>query len=140
MLVHGSCHCGTLSFDLTWDPDPGEIPARVCDCSFCVKHGGVWTSNPQGSLIIHTGNARLPAPYTFGTHTASFHICPRCGVPVVVTSEIAGRTYAVVNVNSFDNVDPAMLRRKPASFDGEDEGERLARRQRNWIADVRIEP
>ena len=139
MLIHGSCHCGNLSFDLSWDPDPAEIPARACGCSFCVKHGGVWTSNPQGSLTIRTGNARLPAPYTFGTHTASFHICSRCGVPVVVTSQIAGRTYAVVNVNSFDNVDPAMLRRKPASFDGETEGERLARRQRNWIPDVRIE-
>jgi len=32
-----------------------------------------------------------------------------------------------------------MLRRSPASFEGEDEGVRLARRQRNWIADVRIE-
>jgi len=139
MLIHGSCHCGNLSFDLTWDPDPVEIPARACGCSFCTKHGGVWTSNPRGMLVIRMGNAREATDYTFGTHTARFHICTRCGVPVVVTSQIAGRTYAVVNVNSFDNVSPALLRRNPASFDGEDEGERLARRQRNWIADVRIE-
>ncbi|HWH40759.1 MAG TPA: hypothetical protein VNU21_13030 [Usitatibacter sp.] len=139
MLIHGSCHCGNVSFDLTWDPDPVEIPARACGCSFCTKHGGVWTSNPRGSLTVRMGNARATTAYAFGTHTARFHICTRCGVPVVVTSEIAGRTYAVVNVNSFDNVDPAMLKRTPASFDGEDEGTRLARRQRNWIPDVRIE-
>jgi hypothetical protein len=139
MLIHGSCHCGNLSFDLAWDPDPVEIPARACGCSFCTKHGGVWTSNPRGSLTVRMGNARVATPYAFGTHTALFHICTRCGVPVVVTSEIGGRTYAVVNVNTFDNVDPAMLRRTPASFDGEEEGERLARRQRNWIPDVRIE-
>jgi hypothetical protein len=52
-----------------------------------------------------------------------------------VTSRIAGRVYAVVSVNAFDNVD-AILRRSPASFDGENEGDRLARRQRNWIGDV----
>ena len=34
---------------LTWDPDPKEIPARACDCTFCQKHGGVWTSNPRGA-------------------------------------------------------------------------------------------
>jgi len=139
MLIHGSCHCGNLSFDLTWEPDPAEIPARACGCSFCVKHGGVWTSNPGGRLTVRMGNPRDVTAYEFGTHTASFHICARCGVPAVVTSGIAGRTYAVVNVNTFDNVDPAMLRRTPASFDGEEEGARLARRQRNWIADVRIE-
>ncbi len=139
MLIHGSCHCGNLSFDLTWEPDPGEIPARACTCSFCVKHGGVWTSSPGGKLRVRMGNPRDVAAYEFGTHTALFHICTRCGVPAVVTSDIAGRTYAVVNVNTFDNVDPAMLRRTPASFDGEEEGVRLARRQRNWIADVRIE-
>ena len=139
MLIHGSCHCGNLSFDLAWDPDPVEIPARACGCSFCTKHGGVWTSCPRGSLTIRMGDAGATTAYTFGTHTARFHICTRCGVPVAVTSEIAGRTYAVVNVNSFDNVDPALLRRNPASFDGENEGARLARRQRNWIADVRIE-
>ena len=139
MLIYGSCHCGNLAFDLAWEPDPADIPARACGCSFCVKHGGVWTSHPRGKLIVHVGNPRAVTTYAFGTHTALFHICTRCGVPAVVTSDIDGRTYAVVNVNTFDNVDPAMLRRSPASFDGEAEGERLARRQRNWIADVRIE-
>jgi hypothetical protein len=26
---------------LTWDPEPAEIPARACNCSFCIKHGDV---------------------------------------------------------------------------------------------------
>jgi hypothetical protein len=54
----------------------------------------------------------------------------------VVTSRIEGRVYAVVSVNAFDNVEAAMLKRSPASFDGESEGDRLARRQRNWIGSV----
>jgi hypothetical protein len=55
-----------------------------------------------------------------------------------VTSEIANQLYAVVNVNVFENVDPSRLNRAVASFEGEDSESRLARRRRNWIADVRI--
>ena len=82
---------------------------------------------------------RRPArvtPYAFGTKTAEFHICQDCGIVPVVTSRIAGRLYAVVSVNAFDNIDAGLLSRVPASFDGESEGDRLTRRQRNWIGNV----
>ena len=55
-----------------------------------------------------------------------------------VTSEIANHLYAVVNVNVLGNIEPSWLRRAAASFEGEDVESRLARRVRNWIADVRI--
>jgi hypothetical protein len=74
--------------------------------------------------------------YAFGTRTAEFHVCARCGVVPVVTSLIDGRLYAVVSINALDDVDHSLLRRTPASFDGEDETTRLARRKRNWIGDV----
>jgi hypothetical protein len=137
MLIHGSCHCGNIRFDLAWDPAPAEIPARACGCSFCTKHGGVWTSNPRGALRIVVQDPEAVSRYAFGTRTADFLICKRCGIAPVVTSEIEGRLYAVVSVNAFDNVDPALLKRASASFDGEDEAARLARRKRNWIGDVR---
>lgn len=136
MLINGRCHCGNVSFKLTWAPDPQEIPARACGCSFCVKHGGVWTSCSTGFLSVAVGDPALVAKYSFGTRTAQFHVCSRCGVVPVVTSEVDGRIYAVVNVNVFEGVDPSLIRRAPASFDGEGEGERLARRKRNWIASV----
>ena len=60
-----------------------------------------------------------------------------CGIVPVVTSRIDGRLYAVVSVNAFEDVDQSLLRRAPASFDGEGEESRLARRKRNWIADVK---
>ena len=59
-----------------------------------------------------------------------------CGVVPVVTSRIDNHLYAVVSVNAFDNVDPSRLRRASASFDGEGQDSRLARRKRNWIANV----
>ena len=77
--------------------------------------------------------------YAFGTKTAEFHVCTACGVVPVVTSRIDDRLYAVVSINAFENVEPALLRRAPATFEGENEQARLSRRKRNWIADVRFE-
>jgi hypothetical protein len=125
-----------MSFTLAWEPDPVEIPARACGCSFCVKHGGVWTSYPRGVLKVAVRDPRHLSTYAFGTKTADFHVCASCGVVPVVTSRIDGRLYAVVSVNAFEGVDPARLRRGPANFDGEGEGERLERRKRNWIGAV----
>ena len=138
MLILGKCHCGTIAFSLTWEPDPVEIPARACTCSFCTKHGGVWTSNPHGALKVVVKDAALVSKYAFGTRTAEFHICIRCGVVPVVTSRIDNHLYAVVSVNAFDNVDPSRLHRASASFDGEGQDSRLARRKRNWIANVEL--
>lgn len=136
MIIHGSCHCGNISFELAWEPGPAEIPARACGCSFCVKHGGVWTSNPKGRLRVHVADPSLVSKYAFETGTASFHACSRCGIVPVVTSEIEGRVYAVVSVNAFNDVEASRIRRAPASFDGESVDTRLARRTRNWIGDV----
>jgi len=138
LLIRGRCHCGNIGFSLTWEPDPVEIPARACSCSFCVKHGGVWTSYPKGSLEVSVEDPALVSRYGFGTRTAEFHVCTRCGVVPVVTSSIDERLYAVVSVNAFEGVNPALLRHAPASFDGEGTDDRLARRKRNWIADVRF--
>ena len=137
MNILGSCHCGNVSFELAWEPDPARIPARACGCSFCVKHGGVWTSNPSGSLRVKLEDPALVEKYAFGTRTAEFQIFRRCGVVPFVTSDIEGRTYAVVSVNAFDNVDRSRLHVAPMSFEGEETSSRLERRKRNWIGDVR---
>jgi hypothetical protein len=47
--------------------------------------------------------------------------------------------YAVVSVNAFENVEPALLRCSPSTFEGENEQARMSRRKRNWIADVQFE-
>jgi len=133
MLIKGSCHCGNISYQLDWTPEPVEIPARACTCSFCVKHGGVWTSCPTGALEVLFRDPSRVSKYTFGTKTADFHICTVCGAAPVVTSDIDGNTYAVVSVNAMDGVDPAMLKRGSISFDGEEAGARLQRRAKGWI-------
>jgi hypothetical protein len=138
MFITGKCHCGNIVMELEWEGDLTEIPARACGCSFCVKHGGVWTSNPTSRLVVAIRDAALVSKYAFGTGTATFHVCSHCGIVPLVTSDIANRRYAVVNVNALENVDPSRLRRSSADFEGEEVGSRLARRERNWIADVRF--
>jgi hypothetical protein len=136
MLIRGGCHCGNMSFTLDWKPEPSEIQARACDCSFCTKHGGLWTSCPGGTLKLTVKDGSRVSRYAFGTKTAEFHICSACGIVPVVTSRIDGREYAVVSVNAFEGVDPALVRKAPVTFEGESEDARLARRTRNWIRDV----
>lgn len=138
MRISGKCHCGNIAFELEWDESPPKIPARACGCSFCVKHGGVWTSNPKSRLAVVIREPSLVSNYVFGSRTATFHVCARCGTVPLVTSEIANHLYAIVNVNVLENVDQSWLRRATASFEGEDVESRLARRKRNWIAEVCI--
>ena len=138
MLLNGKCHCGNIAFELEWEGSAAEIPARACGCTFCVKHGGVWTSNPNSRLIVAIRDASLVSKYAFGSRTATFHVCSRCGIVPLVTSEIANHLYAVVNVNVLENIDQACILHATADFEGEDVESRLARRTRNWIADVCI--
>jgi len=139
MLIHGGCHCGNIRFALTWEPQPAQIPARACGCSFCLKHGGVWTSCAAGALRVAVRDADLVQHYGFGTRTAQFHICRACGVVPLVSSDIAGRRYALVNVNAFEDFNRLLLRQAPVDFEAEPQAQRLTRRQRHWIADVRFD-
>jgi len=132
----GRCHCGSIAFQFT-RPEADTIPARACTCTFCTRHGGVWTSHPQGSLRVQFREDGNVHRYAFGTRTAEFLVCRTCGVVPVVTSRIDKRLYAVVNVNCLDD-QPVPLAHGSVTFDDEDEATRLARRARGWIADVRI--
>ncbi|OHX19052.1 hypothetical protein BI344_09885 [Chromobacterium sphagni] len=133
--MDGACHCGNISFDLNWLPGPAEIPARRCACSFCRKHGGVWTSCRDGSLRVSVREPGRVSCCRSGAGTAEFHVCAACGVVPLVSSRIAGNVYAVVNVNAFEALSIPEGCDEPVSFDGEGEADRLAR---NWIGDVRF--
>ena len=136
MRIDGSCHCRNITFVLDWQPDAETIPARACSCSYCRKRGGVWTACPAGSLRVRIADAACVATYRFGTATADFHLCTRCGDVPVVTSRIEGRLFAVVSVNAFDDFDRSRLAQTASNVEGENEDARLARRERNWIGDV----
>ena len=136
MPIVGSCHCGNIRFELHWTPEPDVIPARACACSFCRRHGAAWTASPSASLRIGIADPAQVSRYAFDTGTADFLVCSHCGIVPAVVSRIDGHLYAVVNVNTFENVEPSRLRHAPVSLAGESEDERLDRRKRNWIGNV----
>jgi hypothetical protein len=138
MQIEGTCHCGNISYRLNWPGDGTDIPIRACGCTFCTKHAGAWTSHPDSELAATIRDESIVSKYRFGTGTADFYVCTRCGAVPFVISVIEDHLYAVVNVNTFERIDPSTFPRAAANFDGEDAGSRLGRRKRNWIRSVRI--
>jgi hypothetical protein len=138
MRIEGKCHCGNIRYLLNWPDDGTRITARVCGCTFCTKHGGSWTSHGDATLVAEIRDVTLVSKYRFGTGTADFYVCARCGAVPFVTSVIDARLYAVVNVGTFEGINPSSLGRTATDFDGEDAAERLERRTRNWIRNVRL--
>lgn len=114
------------------------MPARMCGCSFCQKHTGTWTSNPDAELVVEIADVDSVSMYRFGTRTAEFHVCAVCGVVPFVVSEIDGNEFAVVNVAALESLGELSVSRSAADFEGEDTGSRLMRRKQNWIPNVRI--
>jgi hypothetical protein len=130
--IHGSCHCGNMRFRFEW-PEPGSpIPVRACGCDLCSKHKAVWTSHPNGRLSLAIADNAQINRYRFGTRTADFHVCKVCGVMPVTTCIISSRTFSVVNIHSFSEIDASRYVERKTDFEGETVASRLARRERTW--------
>lgn len=138
MKIEGRCHCGNITYELRWPGAGAKIPVRACSCTFCSKCGGTYTSHRDAKLAAVIHDEALVSRYRFGTGTAEFHVCSRCGVVPFVTSMIEDNLYAVVNVNSFEGIDPSAFSRAVTDFDGETKESRLDRRKNNWIPSVTI--
>ena len=138
MQIEGRCHCGNIGYRLNWPGDGAEIPVRACGCTFCTKHAGVWTSHREADLVVTVRDESAISKYGFGTGSADFYVCSRCGVVPFVISAIDNHLYAVVNINTFERIDPSTFVRTTTNFDGEDIESRLERRKCNWIRTVRF--
>jgi hypothetical protein len=130
----GHCHCGAVRVAYTSDKEPAF---RRCGCGFCRRHGGTYSTDPDGTLAVEAATGSL-SHYRFGHRTADFLLCAHCGVFVAVTAEIDGRTRAVVNMAVMEPP-PAFPPDIPLmDFEGESEEDRTHRRRRNWIGAVTI--
>jgi hypothetical protein len=138
MIINGGCHCGNIHYELHWPQSETSIAVRNCSCTFCRKHGGAWTSHRDAGLLANINDRSLVSPYRFGTGTADFYVCAMCGAMPFVACEIDRQLYAVVNTRTFKDLSSITLSSSRSNFDGEESGDRLSRRQRNWIPRVRI--
>jgi hypothetical protein len=130
MKYTGSCHCGAIGFEYRTDVDPSRWSVRACQCSFCLAHGALTTSDPTGLLRFRVAAADV-IRYRFGLRTADFLICARCGVYIGAQIELPGAARGIINARALKPA-PPLPAGQPMSYEGEAEGERSARRQARW--------
>ena len=134
--IRGSCHCRNIRVTFDWPGSESAIPVRACGCGLCTKHRAAWTSHPEARFWLRIADESLVTQYRFGTKTADFHVCHTCGAIPIVTCMIEGSRYAVLNVNTFDDVDRSGLVETATDFEGETTENRLARRRRSWTPEA----
>lgn len=76
MIYAGSCHCGTVRFEVE---APETITAQDCNCSICSKTGFLHLIVPQPRFKLISGEENLTT-YTFNTGVAQHKFCKTCGV------------------------------------------------------------
>ena len=134
----GGCHCGNLRYVFSTSQASRDWSVRRCTCSYCLRLAARYTSGADTSLEVAVQDSTTLARYEFATRTAEFFRCGKCGVMIFAGCELADRRFAVLNVNTLDNSSELDLNVVDMDFDGEQVGDRLARRRRNWIPDVSI--
>jgi hypothetical protein len=112
------------------------MPLRSCSCSFCRAHGTRTLSDREGCVDVTVSDWLLVERYRFGSRTADYLLCRRCGVYVGAVCETASGLRAVLNVNCLD--DRAAFTQTPVAPDYDDEAiaARLERRAANWMPAV----
>lgn len=128
----GRCHCGSIGFEYRTDRPVGEWPVRACQCSFCLKHGAAYTSDPAGFVRFVHRDASAVTRYCFGQKTADFLFCSRCGGYLGAVTEEGGQSLMVLNLRAFDPQPDGLPASQPMSYEGEATGERNARRSSRW--------
>jgi hypothetical protein len=132
MIHEGGCHCGNLRLVLHLSRPPREVTLRACGCSFCRAHATRTTSDPLGEVDIWAQDWNLVEPYRFGSRSADFLVCRRCGVYIGAVGTTEGGSWMVINTNSL--TDRALFTGSAAPVDhgGEATEDRMARRITNW--------
>lgn len=129
---HGQCHCGALGLEYETANAPSSWPVRACQCSFCLKHHGVYTSDPQGSVRFTHREPEQLSRYRFGHRTADFIFCARCGGYLGAVTEEGGQPLMVLNLRAFDPPVQGLPSAQPMSYEGENADNRSSRRASRW--------
>jgi hypothetical protein len=132
----GGCHCGNIHVRLRLSKPPQESPLRACACAFCRAHQTRTVADPLGLFELSAVDASLVERYRFGSRTADYVVCRRCGVYIAAVCETSAGMRAVVNTNCL--ADRASFSQVPAvsDYDGETVAERLSRRAERWMPAV----
>jgi hypothetical protein len=103
-LLHGSCHCGAVKFEVR----TAVTPATRCNCSLCRRKGALMSPMvPVGDLHVTEGADALSL-YQFNTQVAKHYFCKHCGIYPFHQTRMKPDMWRV-NLGCLDGVDPYAL-------------------------------
>lgn len=108
----GGCHCGAVRYRATV---PVGATVRRCNCTICAMKGVLMVDVPLENLAVTKGEDVI-ALYTFNTHQAKHHFCPKCGIHVFHQTRSDPDKYGL-NAATIDDVSPYDFAEVPV-FDG----------------------
>lgn len=98
MPLHGSCHCGALSFDCDVEP----TQAMTCNCSICRRKGSVLHFVEEGQVRLHADPEALGS-YQFHRHLITHVFCKICGISPWARAQLPDGTAKVaLNLRASD--------------------------------------
>lgn len=115
----GSCHCGTVRYEVDLDLSKGTIR---CNCSICTKARAWFTFVGPEQLRMLAGEDSMSeyqwTPPGRPGPGLTYRFCKTCGVRIYATGDAAfmgGRFYAMA-VATLDDVDADELASAPMKF------------------------
>jgi len=97
----GSCHCGTVRFEI--ESDFPEL--TTCDCSICRRKNALMVKVHESAFRLLAGESCL-TEYRFHTGVARHYFCKVCGIYPFHRKRMAPDSYGV-NVFCLHDFDPA---------------------------------
>ena len=71
----GSCHCGSIKFEIESDLEK----IVQCNCSICIKRNAKMIMIPKDNFKLLEGSESLSL-YQFNTEIAKHFFCKKCGI------------------------------------------------------------
>lgn len=112
MLHKGSCHCGSIAFEVE-----GDLTAVVsCNCSICTRKGALLWAVPHDRLRLLSPDNGI-GTYSFGRRAIAHRFCRTCGMqPFSEDTGSGGDRSAYVNIRCLEDADPSAV--EIIAFDG----------------------
>jgi hypothetical protein len=129
----GGCHCGNIRIEVRLGRPPADVLLRSCACSFCRSHGTRTVSDPAGQADLWATDWDLVQSYRFGSRTADYLLCRRCGVYVGAVCDTPSGRRAVINTLCLADREAFAQEPVRPDYDSEAVEARLARREANWM-------
>lgn len=133
--MYGSCKCKNI--EVRWRVlDLSMIP-RACQCTYCKSKGAAYVSKAGSRVEVVINNVSQHKIVQHGSRSAEFHECTNCGSVVLVTSNIEGVKYGVLNANCMSN-EKGFQTPIETNFSSQSAIEKQERWRENWCCPVLI--